>query len=165
MTDKQIIKDRLRYTKNTVSSNMALVAIVLNVLYFVNIYRSDVGDYYYSWMIGVSIIYNLLFMLTVFLCSEGVKNYKLSYSVVLIIVGALQFVRTQIIPKKAIAAAVKLSGEEITVMGSKQHMWVMVFLVSSGVICIIAGIIGIIKTAALNGYMREIGLQNRNIES
>lgn len=162
MTDKQIKKDRLRYTKNTTSSTLALIAIVLNVLYFVSVYRSDVGDYYYSWLTGTSIIYNLLFMLTVFLCSEGVKNYKLSYSAVLIIVGALQFVRTQIIPKKAAEAVVKLSGEEIAVMGEKQHMWILIFLVSSGIICITAGIIGIVKTLTLNRYLREIESQEQS---
>lgn len=162
MNDKQIRKDRLRYTKNTTSSSLALVAIVLNVLYFVSIYRSDVGDYYYSWLTGVSIIYNLLFMLTVFLCSEGVKNYKLSYAIVLIVVGALQFLRTRIIPKKAAEAVVKLSGEKVAVMGAGQHMWVTVFLISSGIICVLAGIIGIAKTTALNGYLREIESQEQS---
>ena len=62
-----IKKDRLRFTKNVLSSNLTLLAIVFNALYFVSIYKSDVGSYYYTWMIGISVVYNLLFMLAAFL--------------------------------------------------------------------------------------------------
>jgi len=78
---KEIKKERLNYTKNTISSGLALLAIVFNVLYFVSIYRSDVGNYYYTWVIGLSVLTNLIFMLVTFLCEEGVKKYKLSYSI------------------------------------------------------------------------------------
>ena len=43
--DKLIQRDRMRFTKNTLSSSLALLAILFNVLYFVSIYRSDVGSY------------------------------------------------------------------------------------------------------------------------
>ena len=61
--DENIKKDRLRYTKNTQSSTFALLAIVFNVLYFVSIYSSDVGNFYYSPTIGISVLCNLLFLL------------------------------------------------------------------------------------------------------
>lgn len=156
MDDKQIKKDRLRYTKNTTSSGLAIIAIVLNVLSFVSIYKSDVGNYYYTWLTGISIIYNLLFMLTVFLCSEGVKSYKMGYSVLLMAVGAIQFVRIFIIPLKASQAMVKISGEESVVMGPAQHNRILIYLISSGVICIAAGVIGVIKTWKLKTYLHEI---------
>jgi hypothetical protein len=78
-----IKKDRLRYTKNTKSSTFALIAILSNVFYFVSLYSSDVGNFYYNKTIGASVICNLLFLLFTFLCSEGVKNYKMSYSIIL----------------------------------------------------------------------------------
>ena len=56
--DKLIQRDRMRFTKNTLSSGLALLAILFNVLYFVSIYKSDVGTYYYSILVGASIIYN-----------------------------------------------------------------------------------------------------------
>ena len=77
---KQIQLDRMRYTKNTLSSRLTLLAIVFDVLYFVSIYSSDVGKWYYAMLIGASIVYNLLFMLLAFLSSEGVKNYHIGYS-------------------------------------------------------------------------------------
>ena len=83
MNEEQFIqRDRMRFTKNTLSSGLALLAILFNVFYFVSIYKSDVGSYYYNILIGASILYNLIFMLTVFLCSEGVKSYNKAYACV-----------------------------------------------------------------------------------
>ena len=160
MDEKKIRKDRLRYSKNKTSSSLALVAIVVNVFYFVSIYKSDVQSYYYTWLIGASIIYNLLFMLTVFLCSEGVKNYQIGYSVALIVVGALQFVRIFIIPAKAFAATVVINDIETTVMSVKQHSYVVALLIASGVLLIIAGIVGMIKSRTLTAYLKELESEN-----
>ncbi len=156
MDDKQIRRDILRYSKNKTSSGLAILAIVFNVFYFVSIYKSDVGNYYYTWLTGVSIIFNLVFMLTVFLCSEGVKNYKLGYAVTLIVVGAVQFARTQIIPKKAMQAVVTLNDVETAVMTVGQHTRILIYLIVSGTLLIAAGIIGISKTMTLNAYNKEL---------
>lgn len=156
MDEKQIRRDRLRYSKNKTSSGLALLAIVLNVFYFVSIYRTDIGNYYYTWLTGVSIIFNLVFMLTVFLCSEGVKNYHIGYSVTLIVVGIIQFVRTQIIPKRAFEAVVTLADEETKVMSAAQHTRIIIYLTASGALLIIAGVIGIIKTCELRAYQKEL---------
>ena len=156
MDEKQIRKDRLRYTKNTLSSGLSYLAILLNVFYFVSIYKSDVGNYYYTWLTGVSIVFNLIFMLTVFLSSEGVKNYNVGYAVTLIVVGVIQFVRTQIIPKRAFEATVTLGEEEVKVMQSAQYTRVMVYLIASGVLLIIAGIVGVVKSSTLAAYNREL---------
>ena len=43
--DKSIKVDRMRYTKNKFSSNLALLAIIFDVFYFVSIYKSDVSNY------------------------------------------------------------------------------------------------------------------------
>ena len=156
MDEKQIRRDRLRYTKNILSSGLTYLAILFNVFYFVSIYKSDVGSYYYTWLTGISIIYNLLFMLTGFLCSEGVKKYHFGYAVTLIVIGALQFVRIFIIPRLAAKAVITINGEERVVMEAAQHTRVVLFLVISGSVCIIAGIIGIIKSRQLAAY--EAGL-------
>ena len=82
MNEEQRLKiDRMRFINNTFSSNLALLAILFNVFYFVSIYKSDVGSYYYNILIGGSIVFNLIFMLTVFLASEGVKSYKTAFIV------------------------------------------------------------------------------------
>lgn len=153
-----IKKDRLRYTKNKLSANLAYLGILSNVLYFVSIYSSDVGKYYYTMTIGFSVIYNLLFLLMAFLSSEGVKNYKSNYSVVLIVIGILQFARIFGIPRMAHGTKMLLDGEEIIVMANKQFYYVVICLVVSGVACIISGVTNIYKATVLAKYKKENGL-------
>ena len=154
--DRQIKRDRFRYTKNSLSSGLALIAILFNVFYFVSIYKSDAGNYYYKYMIGVSILYNLVFMLVVFLCSEGVKKYNLSYAVTLVIVGLLQIARIFILPTDAHSATVVVSGAETAVMGDGQFTRVIVYLTVSAAFCIAAGLIGIIRNRMLAAYTKEL---------
>ena len=82
MTQEEITisRDRMRFTKDTLSANAVLAAIVLDCLYFVSIYQSDVSTWYYNWIIGASIICNLLFLLMAFLASEGIKNRKTGFT-------------------------------------------------------------------------------------
>lgn len=152
----EIKKDRLRYTKNKLSANLALVGIVFNALYFVNIYKSDVGSYYYNLTIGLSVVYNLVFMLTAFLSSEGVKSYKKVYSYVLMVLGAGQILRIFLLPLKAKNATIILAEAEEPVMGGGQFMWVCIFLIASAAFCIISGIIALIKTNTLESYQAEL---------
>ena len=153
-----IKKDRMRFTKNTISSTLCYIAILFNVLYFANIYSSDVGNYYYNINIGVSVVYNLLFLLFTFLCSEGVKNYSKGYSIFLLAIGAMQIVRIFEIPMKAHSAIISINKVDTLVMDDKQFITVVVFLLISAVCCITAGIIGLTKTITLENYKKETGL-------
>ena len=56
MNDRDIRTDRMRYVKNTSSSRLCYLAILLNVLYFISIYKSDVGSWYYQILVGGSIV-------------------------------------------------------------------------------------------------------------
>ena len=154
--EAHIKRDRLRFTKNKLSANLTLLAIVFDALYFVSLYSTDVGTYYYNVMIGVSVVYNLLFMLIAFLSSEGVKSYKLGYSFVLIALGAGQIIRIFIMPLIAKNAVVSVNGTDTPAMSDGQFMYVMVCLVASAAFCVIAGIINFIKTRTLESYQAEI---------
>ncbi|MBP3570218.1 MAG: hypothetical protein J6K04_13760 [Lachnospiraceae bacterium] len=158
MDAKTIKKDRLRYTKNKLSANLAYLGIVFDVLYFVSIYSSDVDTYYYNITIGFSVLYNLVFLLSAFLSSEGVKNYKLGYAYLIMVVGVLQFVRILGIPYSAHNAVTTVGGVDTIVMGNGQFAYVVVCLVLSGVACILSGINGVYKTTVLTNYMKEKGL-------
>lgn len=151
-----IKKDRLRYSKNKLSSNLTLLAIVFNALYFVSIYKSDVGSYYYSYIMGISVVYNLLFMLIAFLASEGVKSYKLNYSYVLAALGLGQIVRIFILPIDANNTFITLSQESQQVMHDGQFMRVCFYLLASAALCILAGITAFIKTRTLTSYEEEL---------
>lgn len=151
-----IKRDRMRYTKDKLSANLVILAIVFDALYFVSIYQSDVGSYYYTWVIGASIIYNLLFLLTAFLASEGVKNRKTGYTPVLMLIGIMQVVRIFYLPAKAHSATVVVSGAELPAMGDGQYMYVVACLAISAVCCIVAGVTSYINNKNLAEHMRSI---------
>lgn len=152
-----IKKDRLRFTKNKMSSTLIILAIVVNALYFVSIYRTDVGTYYYNITIGASVLYNLIFMLVAFLTSEGVKNYKMSYSYVSIVLGILQIARIFYLPAEAHNTPNPMVGfENEMVMSGEQFTYVTVCLCLSAVLLVCAGIVGIMKTTTLNNYKAEL---------
>ncbi|MBR2890545.1 MAG: hypothetical protein IKC09_09770 [Oscillospiraceae bacterium] len=153
--DQILKKDRMLYTKDTLSANLVLAAIVLDALYFVSIYNSDVGTYYYNWVIGASIIYNLLFMLGAFLASEGVKNRKNGYSVMLILLGLMQIGRVFYLPTMAHEAVVTVKKEELVVMGDEQFYFVVACLVISGICCCAAAVTSYINNKTLADYVRS----------
>ena len=158
--DLYIKRDRMRFTKNTLSSTLVYVAILFNVFYFINIYKSDVGhnvgNFYYQIRIGASIIYNLIFMLAAFLSSEGVKNYKEGYCWVLAVIGVLQIVRIFILPAQAAAAEVTIGGTVYRVMESAQHTRVVIYLLISAACCLAAAVIGITRSRELNAHMADL---------
>ncbi|MCM1298965.1 MAG: hypothetical protein NC203_03480 [Firmicutes bacterium] len=151
-----IKKDRLRYSKNKLSANLTILSIVFNALYFISIYKSDVGSYYYTYLIGISIVYNLLFMLISFLASEGVKSYKINYSFVLLALGIGQIIRIFIMPVNAHNAVVTLSQEAQQVMHDGQFYRVCFYLIASAALSILAGITAFVKTRTLKSYEAEI---------
>lgn len=151
-----IKRDIMRFTKDKASANLIILAIVFDALYFVSIYSSDVGSYYYTWVIGASIIYNLLFMLMTFLASEGVKNRKTGYTGMLIGIGLMQFVRIFYLPAKAHAATVVVSGAELPAMGNGQYFYVVACLAASGICCLVAAVTSHTNNKNLAEHMKTI---------
>lgn len=158
--ERTIQRDRMRFIKNTLSSNLAILGILFNVFYFVNLYQSDVGTYYYNILIGGSIVYNLIFMLAVFLSSEGVKNYKSGYSYLLVAIGVLQIVRIFIIPMQAHAATTLVNGEETAVMGDTQFMFVVAFLCISAACLIVSAVVNYIRCRELSEHLKSLEAQS-----
>ena len=156
---KQVRLDRMRYAKNALSSRLTYLAILFNVLYFVSIYESDVGSWYYTISIGASIVYNLVFMLMTFLASEGVKNYKMSYSVLLLVAGVMQVGRIFYLPMQAYKATVTISRVKYPVMEMPQLVWVIVCLSLSALCCLAAGVIGVYRSRTLSAYNASLNEQ------
>lgn len=157
--DRTIQRDRMRFIKNSLSSNLAILGILFDVFYFVSIYKSDVGTWYYTMLIGASIVYNLVFMLAVFLSSEGVKNYKRGYSFLLAALGAVQFVRIFIIPARAHAAEVVVNGQATVVMQDGQFYRVTAYLILSGVCLIAAAAVNFIRCRELAEHLKSLESQ------
>lgn len=161
---KSIRLDRMRFTKNTFSSRLVYLAILFNVLYFVSVYESDVGNWYYQALIGVSIVYNLLFMLVAFLGSEGVKNYKIGYGYCLLGLGAGQIIRIFILPflahstviKRSVMVEQKRTVVEGPVMESGQFVFVIACLILSALCCLVAGAVAVQRSRKLAAYQASL---------
>lgn len=158
--ERTIKRDRMRFIKNSLSANLAILGILFDVFYFVSLYQSDVDTYYYNILIGASIVYNLVFMLAVFLASEGVKNYKKNYSYLLAVLGILQLVRITIIPMRAHAATTLVNGEPVVVMQNGQFTWVVACLVLSAACLIASAAVNFIRCQELSEHLKSLGLQN-----
>ncbi|MBE5797055.1 MAG: hypothetical protein E7327_06710 [Clostridiales bacterium] len=153
--DRIVSLDRMRYVKNKASANLALLAIVFDVLYFVGLYRTN-DEYYYTFMMGISVIYNLIFMLMAFLSSEGVKNYKKGFSWLLFALGVGQIVRIFILPMQAHEAIGKLGNTTYMVMDDRQFAFSIACLVLSAVCCFVSGIINIDKKNRLDKHVASL---------
>ena len=154
--ERYIQRDRMIYIKNKTSANLAILAIVFDVLYFISIYKSDVGNWYYNILIGASIIYNLLFLLGAFLASEGAKNYKAGYTWLLFGLGIGQIIRIFILPLKAHTSVASIAGSDVIVMGGAQFTRVVIYLAASAVCLIIAGIVNYSKCNAIKAHLSSL---------
>ena len=154
--ERSIRSDRMRFTKDTLSANLILVAIVLDALYFVSIYQSNVATWYYNWVMGASIICNLLFLLMAFLASEGVKSRKTGFTIPLIALGAFQIIRIFYLPALAHSSTVVIAGEEIVVMGDSQYLYTVACLLISAVCCIVAAVISYMNNKRLAAHMQSL---------
>ncbi len=154
--EKTIQRDRMRYIKNSACANLCYLALLFDVFYFVLIYRQDVGTYYYNIQIGASVVYNLIFMLAVFLASEAVKNYKKNYSVVLIIAGVMQIVRMFVIPMRAHNAMTLVNAVETKVMTDKTFMLAIIYLAVSSAALLFSAVLNIIRCSALEAHVKSL---------
>jgi hypothetical protein len=152
MNEQTIRLDRMRYTKNTTSSRLAILAILFDVFYFVSLYKTNV-DFYYNILMGASILYNLLFMLAAFLALEGVKNYKSGYSYLLCAMGIGQIVRIFILPVKAHATTLTVGATQVLAMSNGQFVRVIIYLAASAVCLVAAAVVNLNKSRALSAHI------------
>ena len=153
--DEMVKMDRMLYTKNTSSSNYILLAILADVFYFVSLYKMDVGSYFYTWKIGVSIIYNLIFMLIGFLSYEEVKNRgqdKKAY-IALIVLGVIQILRIFFIPLQAYHATVNINSQDVQVLSTGKFIWMAGCLLVSAVCLFLASLTAQKQNKALAAYV------------
>ncbi len=158
MNDEQTIRlDRMRYAKNTFSANFALLAILFDVFFFISLYETDVGSYYYNILMGASIVYNLIFMLAAFLSSEGIKNYDIKYAYVMAVLGVIQVIRIFIYPIRAHAAKVEVQGQTLSAMKNGQFLFLVACLLISAACLFVGAVVGISRSRSLTEYRKTIG--------
>jgi len=104
-------------------------------------------------MMGASILYNLVFMLAAFLASEGVRNYKQSFSGVLCVLGVIQIARIFILPVPAHQTTVTVGGVELLAMSNGQFTRAVIYLVGSAACLFVAAVINFTKSRALQAHI------------
>ncbi|MBO6158513.1 MAG: hypothetical protein J6P72_04510 [Firmicutes bacterium] len=158
--EKQIRLDRMRYTKNSLASTLAIAAILFDVFYFISIYESNVGSWYYNILMGASILYNLIFMLAAFLSSEGIKNYKIPYAYVLVVLGVIQIIRIFIYPVRAHSSSVTIQDQAVIVMETAQFVRCVLYLLLSAICLIASAVVGYIRSRALKQHLETLNIQS-----
>lgn len=143
-----IQNDIMRYKKNKLGASLALLGLALGCVYFLCLYSQvKNNDFYYTWVIAFDVIYNLFFLLFVFLFSEQVKNYNRKLFVLQIIVGALQIARLFWLPLTGLLANAIDIGAFLTMAIS---------LAASGALIIASAIIGFVRSKGVENFTKQL---------
>lgn len=169
-----ISNDLMRYSKNKMAGNLAILGIVFNCLYFMFMYKQVCGiktvytdgATVYSYIHGASVIINLLVLLVAFLTSERIKNYDKRFSYVAFGLAAIQIIRIFIYPltsftklyKKGISGTVQLTD------GGTFALFIA-FLCLSAACFIVAGVFGYLKATKLQKFVKDVDEGNVDLEA
>jgi hypothetical protein len=173
--EKILQDDILRYKKNKLASGLALLGLVFNCLYFMFLYGLN-NIYFYNIEIGISIIITLVVLLTVFLSSEGIKNYNKTYSIVLMVVAVIQIIRLFIMPVMALnGKSLFIEGDYPTALeghyfeaelnASASATVLIIYLALSAGCLIASSVIGYLKAVRLEKLNKKIESGEISIES
>ncbi len=156
---KLIENDIMRYKKNKWAQMLALLGIVFNCLYFTLLYAQR-GNTYKTVEIGVSVVLTLVILLTVFLSSENVKNYRKKYSIVLLVIAAIQILRIFGYPLDGLNNHTLTAGY-FGFYPTPEQSWVefvilTVYLCASAGCLIGSAVIGWIRALQYENYLKKI---------
>lgn len=143
--------DRMRYQNDKLSYGLCLLGLVANICFFICIYRNN--DLTQNYLIGLDILYNILFMLFVFLSAENAKNYRKKWSYVLVIIGILQIVRIFILPKFYAEKGELVGGD---------YVRSIIYLIVSGCLLIFGAVVCFIKSSMLLNHLKTLNKQEGN---
>lgn len=161
-----IQNDIQRYKKNKLGSMLAILGIVFACVYFMFLYAEiNNGGFYYKWPIAIDVIYNLFFLLFIFLFSEQVKNYDRKMFWVQMAFGVMQIVRIFWLPLAGITetAYVKMVGIEYAegtkyeaVLSTGTFMILAISLACSGACVIASAVIGFFRSKSLEEFNKKL---------
>ncbi|MDE6690781.1 MAG: hypothetical protein K2K04_02310 [Clostridia bacterium] len=157
--------DILRYKKNKLAANLALLAIVFNCLYFMILYSVHATKIY-TFVVGGSVILNLLVLLIGFFASEGIKGYNKKFTIVLFVLAAVQIARIFVYPTIGMAKG-WLKGNfylGIKMTEALNGVVMIVFLVASAACFILSGIYGYIMAQRLEKFTKKIESGELSVE-
>lgn len=144
---KDLKNDIRNYKNDSLARLLTLLGLAVNCVYFITLYKAN-DIFYYQYPMGLSVLYNLIFMLIVFLSAENVKVYNSKFAYPLIIIGLLQVLRIFYLPKNALAASA---------LSNTRYLILVVALIVSMALLVFAGIISIINSTKLKMYNKRKG--------
>lgn len=163
MKNKIISNDIMRYKRDKLSGNMALLGLVFECLYFMVMYKQvcvDIqaiftnGKQVYTYLFGISVILNLTLLLMIFLSSEELKGYNKKFSIVVWVIAAIQIIRIFGYPLNTITSTLEIGGGKIIDGGTFATL--VIFLVASAACLIAAGVLGFISSTRLEKYLASL---------
>ncbi len=174
MTKDQLLEiDTLRYRKNKLPANLALLGLVFNCLYFCLLYgqktvyqSNSEKTWFVSILIGCSVIATLIVLLVAFLASEGIKGYNKKFCYVLIVLAVWQIARIFIYPlyglrENILNVAYFWIRPENSVF---EFIMMLIWLCASAACFIAAAVIGYINCKKLEDHIKRINSGEVNID-
>ena len=161
-----IHSDILRYKTNKLPASLALLGIVFNCLYFCLLYGYKTS-FFSMWKIGFSVVLTLVFLLITFLASEGIKAYNKKFTIVLIVLAAVQIIRMFGLPLEALIHDTNLAEGEIRALGELRYFGIdlnsatsytllIVWLAASAACLVAAAVLGYINCTKLEKFQKKI---------
>ena len=166
-----VIKDDIqRYKKNKFASNLALLGIVFCCAYFIVLYAQvNNGQFYYKWPIAIDVIYNLFFLLFVFLFSEQTKNYDRKLFWLQMVFGVMQIVRIFWLPLAGVSETLYPKLADVVyngkILSSGAFLSMVIFLAGSGACVLASGVIGFIRAKSLENFNKKLESGEVSIEA
>jgi hypothetical protein len=140
---KRIKVEKMKYKNDSISYALVLLSLVVNILYFANLYKNN-AQFYYTIEMGMSVLYNLIFMLGVFMCAEFIKKYNRNYAIATFVLGIMQIVRIFNYPLDALKEGALSQGN---------YNQLVIFLVISGALLIAGSVISFVNSTLLKEYV------------
>ena len=158
MESKKIIQDDiLRYKNNKLASTLTLIGLGFTMLYFALLYSVN-NSFFYKIYMGFSIIVTLVLLLTTFLASESIKNYRKGFTIVLLILAAFNIARIFYYPLQGLKAdAFDGAIYFWTTMSSGGiFTFLVIYLVASAACYVAAAIFGYIYAVRLEKHEKGL---------
>lgn len=150
--------DILRYKKNKFASSFAILALVFNCLYFTLLY-AVCETALYKVALGFSVIVNLLVLLTGFYASEGIKGYNKKFSIVLIVLAAVQVIRIIYYPIIGVAKGWLADDNHyfgISMNNTANSILMIIYLAASAACFIVSAVQGFIVARRLEVFQKKL---------
>lgn len=162
---KIIDNDILVYKPNKLASTLCILGLVFNCLYFMLLYGMKTSvdavtnetTKFVSIEIGLSVILTLFTLLLTFLSSQGIKAYNKKYSIVLLVLAAVQIFRIFGYPVYGYKNNY-LNWNYFFIDNNSTVIFVfmLVYLIASAGCLIASAIVGYIRAARLEHHEKRI---------